>query len=178
MTRLIWGPVVLSSTRQWYAVQTQPQREALAAEQLENQGFEVFFPRRVRTVRHARRLQTRLISYFPGYIFVALDLDRQQWRAINGTWGVQRLITAGDKPARIPALFIAGLRALADAEGVMGAVSEFNSGDQVQVLAGPFADLIGTLDRTEGTARVRVLFSVLGGVVPVTTGVDNLALAS
>jgi transcriptional antiterminator RfaH len=35
------------------------------------------------------------------------------------------------------------------------------------VTAGPFADLIGTLERLDDNDRVRVLLDILGGKVPV-----------
>ena len=49
-------------------------REVLAAEQLERQGFRAFLPKQLKTVRHARKVRVALGAYFPGYLFVELDL--------------------------------------------------------------------------------------------------------
>jgi Transcription termination factor nusG len=46
----------VNDATRWYAVHTQPNREGRAKNQLENQAYEVFLPRRLKTVRHARKL--------------------------------------------------------------------------------------------------------------------------
>jgi transcription antitermination factor NusG len=48
----------------------------------------VFLPLREKTWRHAHRIEVRRVPFFPGYLFVALDLDHDQWRSVNGTIGV------------------------------------------------------------------------------------------
>src|SRR5690349_20642365 len=76
------------SGRRWYAVQCLSNREGGAAAHLENQNFPVFLPRRRKTCRHARRIETVLVPFFPGYLFVTLDLSKDRWRSVNGTYGV------------------------------------------------------------------------------------------
>src|SRR4051812_39404495 len=70
--------------RRWYVVKSQPRRELFAAEQMQNQGFAVFLPKLVRTLRHARRVSTGFGALFPNYLFVDLDIERERWRSING----------------------------------------------------------------------------------------------
>jgi len=164
--------------QRWYVVQTQPHREHLAAEHLAKQSFEVFLPRQRKTVRHARRLTERLVSYFPGYLFVRLDLATQRWRSINGTFGVRSLIMAGERPVPTPVGLVESLRERADARGCLAPPPAYGPGDRVRLLSGPLADLVGTLDRLEGAARVRILIELVGGVVPVTVGSDEVVLAS
>src|ERR1700674_4632950 len=86
----------------WYVVQTLPFREARARVQLESQGFRIFLPRHTKTIRHARRLMTVSAPFFPRYMFVVLDLGRDRWRSINGTFGVASLLTANDRPMAVP----------------------------------------------------------------------------
>ncbi|MDB5438419.1 MAG: transcription antiterminator NusG [Caulobacteraceae bacterium] len=164
--------------RLWYAVHTQPQRERLASEQLVRQGFEVFYPRQIRTARHARRVLQREVSYFPNYLFVALDLQADLWRRINGTLGVRSLVMAGDRPAMAASEMIDGLRAACGDGGLMMGHGLWKGGEQVRVLSGPFADQLGIIDRLDGLSRVRLLMSLLGARVPVVTSAGNLALAS
>jgi len=169
---------VAKASSYWCAVQTQPNREALAALNLDRQGFEVFFPRRLRTVRHARRLQHRLVGYFPGYLFVRLNAATDPWRSVNGTFGVRNLVMCGDRPARAPDALIDFLRDHAGADGFIKSLQDFAPGDRVKVLSGPFADVIGTLERVEGAGRVRILMELIGGRAPVVTETANLVLAS
>lgn len=164
--------------RRWYPVQTQPQRERFAAQQLENQGFSVFFPRRLISVRHARRLQQRQTSYFPGYVFVSLDLAADRWRSVNGTFGVKSLVMFGGRPAAAPLDFVELLRDWVDEEGCISPPSCFQPGDRVKLVSGPFADLVGRIDRLDGLERVRVLMELVSGTVPVVTHPRTLALAS
>src|SRR5262249_39215497 len=92
------APAVQDGAR-WYAVQTQPHRELRAKGQLENQAYEVFLPRRLKTVRHARKLTNVDAPFFPCYLFICLDLTRHRWRSVNGTFGVARLARGGGHAA-------------------------------------------------------------------------------
>src|SRR5690349_23061473 len=75
----------------WFAVNTQPFAEARAQRNLENQGFRTFMPRRRKMLRHARKLTTVEAPLFPRYLFISFDPRRDQWRKVNGTFGVSHL---------------------------------------------------------------------------------------
>ena len=79
----------------WYAVQTQPNRENLALAHLERQGFDVWLPHIKRIIRHARRDKSVRRPLFQGYLFINLDLEKVRWRAINGTVGVSHIVSFG-----------------------------------------------------------------------------------
>src|ERR1700680_564763 len=87
----------------WYAVQTRQYAEMRAQAQLEQQTFRTFLPKRRKTIRHARKLSTVTAAFFPGYLFVLLDLNRDRWRSVNGTFGISTLVMAGDLPCPGPA---------------------------------------------------------------------------
>lgn len=162
----------------WYAVQTRPTSEALAVEQLRRQGLEVFFPQRAKTVRHARRTEQRIVSYFPGYIFVSLDTASSAWRSVNGTIGVRSLVMFGDRPALVPRGLIDGLASMIGPGGFITSAPTLVAGDTVRITDGPFADLIGAVERVEGHARVRILIDLLSGAVPIVANASHVALAS
>ena len=86
----------------WYVVQTQANAERKAAFHLERQGFAVYLPQYLRRWRHARRTELRPAPFFPRYLFVALDLSRDRWRSVNGTFGVSRLVMEGERPQPVP----------------------------------------------------------------------------
>jgi len=158
----------------WYVAAVQPGREGSAERHLARQDFVAFAPRRLRTVRHARKVLTRKTPVFPGYLFVALDLARDRWRSVNGTFGVRGLVAAGERPSPVPRGLVEGFIKLTDDAGVMDVRLALLPGQRVQVLTGPFADLIGTIDRLDGRARVRVLLNLLNGESPVTMERDAL----
>ena len=71
----------------WYAVQTHPHSEAKAASHLERQGYTIYLPRYLKRRRHARKVEMIAAPLFPRYLFVAVDLETQRWRAIHSTSG-------------------------------------------------------------------------------------------
>lgn len=155
------------SCTRWYAVHCQPHREKGAAAHLANQHFEVFLPCREAVRRHARKIETVRRPFFPGYLFVHLDLTRDRWRCINSTFGVVRIVTQHEKPAAAPRGVIEALRDACDADGLLQIQMKFTLGQTVRVLQGPFADFVGEIDRLSDAGRVRVLLDIMGGRTPV-----------
>src|SRR5256885_14696986 len=96
------GGEATAEASRWYAVQCQPRRERTAAAHLLNQEFPVFLPLREKTRRHARKLESVRVPFFPGYLFVRLDLSRDRWRSVNGTLGVVHLVMQGQHPVPAP----------------------------------------------------------------------------
>jgi transcription antitermination factor NusG len=161
----------------WYAAATLPHREARAELQLENQGFRVFLPRRLKTIRHARKLMNVVAPLFPRYLFVELDLTRQPWRSVNGTFGVSCLIMQGDMPHPVPCGIVETLLASSDADGIVQCQQDLKIGGRVRLLAGPFAEQLGTIARLDDKGRVRVLLEIMGGGVPIDTRREFVAAA-
>jgi len=110
-------------------------------------------------------------------LFVILDLRRDRWRAVNGTFGVSRLVTAGDLPQPVPGSVIETLSALADSDGVVRFRSELRLGQTVRLLNGPLADAIGSLERLDDNGRVSVLLNIMGGRIRATVSAADLAPA-
>jgi transcriptional antiterminator RfaH len=157
----------------WYLVRALTGRETFAVEQLERQGFVTFLPKQPKTIRHARRLTVRLAAYFPGYLFVQLDLARQRWRSINGTLGVAYLVGPGERPAPVPKGVVEALMEAADARGVLEG-PPLQAGQKVRIIAGAFADKLAIIERLDDAGRVRVLLDIVSGRVPVTIVRDML----
>jgi transcriptional antiterminator RfaH len=156
-----------ATASRWYLVRTLTGRELLAAEQLGRQDFEVFLPKQPRTVRHARKIRVALAAYFPGYLFVRLDVTQQRWRSVNGTLGVARLVGSGERPTPVPGGVVEALQAAADARGVL-AGPPLQAGQQVRIVAGAFAERLATIERLDDAGRVRVLLEIVTGQVAVT----------
>ncbi len=161
------GGVALFMGERWYAVQTLARREASAQMQLEAQGFRTFLPRYIKTVRHARKLMTVSAPFFPGYLFVALDLGRDCWRSINGTVGAVGLIMVEGFPRPMQSGVVESLVTCCGADGHVKLVEDLAVGQSVRMLSGPFADMMGKLARLDGGGRVQVLLRLLGGEVSV-----------
>jgi len=167
-------PGALSGGERWYAVHTLPFAEARAEGQLHRQAFRTFQPKRHKTVRHARKSSTVEAPFFPRYLFIVLDLARHQWRSVNGTFGVSRLLTRGDQPHPVPRGVVEALIAAADARGILQLAHKLQVGGQVRLMAGPFAEQLAILDDLDDTGRVRVLLDILGRQVAISTAANNV----
>ena len=153
----------------WYLAQTQPRAEAKASLNLRRQGFEIYLPRYLKQRRHARRVESVLAPLFPGYLFVAIDINMQRWLSIDSTFGVTRLVRDGDRPAAVPPAIINALKSREDAKGliVLDQRPRFLPGDKVRVLEGAFRDCYGLYDGMSAGERVAILLDLLGRKVRV-----------
>lgn len=115
---------------------------------------------------------------FPRYIFIILDVGRLRWRSVNGTLGVQRLITDGERPLAVARGVVETLIQSSDQRGALiYKADDLAIGDRVELVAGPFAGSLGVLQRLDGAGRVQVLLELLGGAVKVTAGRHMVAAA-
>lgn len=154
--------VAAKSSERWYVVKCQPNREALAAAHLGNQDFRIFLPRGQRVRRHARKIDVILAPFFPGYLFVRLDLTRDRWRCVNSTCGVSHLVMQGSAPAAVPDGIVEQLQKRCDARGVLDLDVQLQQGQPVRILTGALADFVGQFEYQHADDRVRVLLTILG----------------
>jgi transcription elongation factor/antiterminator RfaH len=157
----------------WRLVRALTGREVFAAEQLERQGFATFLPKQLKTVRHARKVRVALGAYFPGYLFVEIDLARDRWRSVNGTLGVSHLVGAEERPTPVPRGVVEALIEAADARGVLTG-PPLSAGQKVRIIAGAFADKLAVIERLDDAGRVRVLLEVINRQVSVSVARDFL----
>ena len=159
----------MSAQRRWYVVHTQPNREGRADLNLRRQGFITYLPRCLRRRRHARRQETVARPLFPRYLFVALDLARDRWRVVHSTFGVNRLVLAGEGPLAVPAGVLDEIRARENGDGfvALGLPAGFGPGTPVRLVDGIFADAGGVIERIADDRRVAILLELLGREVRV-----------
>jgi transcriptional antiterminator RfaH len=149
----------------WCVVYTQALKEAIAAQNLLEQGFEVYLPRFKKLRRHARKVEEVLAPLFPRYVFVGMDRDVAQWRSINGTRGVSHLLMTDDRhPASVPTAVIESLKAQEISAGVVPVetLAAFVKGEKVRILEGAFKDHVAIFDGLDDKSRVQILLTFLG----------------
>jgi transcriptional antiterminator RfaH len=165
-------------TKLWYVVNTQVRREAIASSNLRRQGYDVFLPVISKTVRHARKVRSVLEAYFPGYLFVRVDISSQRWRPIESSIGVLRLIKAGTEPTAAPAGLVESLIERSGLDGLLRLEDDgLQPGQVVRITQGPFADSLAVVDRASGEERVRVLLTLLGQATAVSLARHDVVLA-
>jgi transcription elongation factor/antiterminator RfaH len=161
----------------WYVAMTLPRKERVAAANLDNQEFRTFLPLQIETRRHARTFKTELAPVFPRYIFVILNIDTQRWRSVNGTLGISRLITEGERPLAVPLGIVETLILSSDQRGALVSPPQLAVGDRVRLLAGPFAESFGILERLDGAGRVQLMLDLIGGAMKISAPRDMVAAA-
>lgn len=167
---------VLANGERWFLVNTQTGREILAAQHLTRQGFRAFLPTTWRTIRHARQIRNERAAFFPGYLFVAMDLERDRWRSIDGTVGVVRLVKANGRPSSAPSGLVETLIEATGDDGVLDLVGgALRAGDVVRIIRGPFADQLAVVQQMRAEDRVRILLSMMHQSVPVDVVRGDLA---
>ena len=100
--------------------------------------------------------------FFPGYLFIRLDLTLDRWRSVNSTYGVSNLVMQGAAPAAVPPGTIEELKSRCDSRGVIDLDTKLRLGQPVRILAGAMADFVGEFESQEAVDRVRLLLTILG----------------
>jgi len=146
----------------WYAMRSKPNKETALSLQLSARNVEVFYPQlyvhpvnpRSRTVR----------PYFPGYLFVCVDLMQTGFSELHWLPFSLGLLTFGGEPACVPEVLIHGIRRRVDEINAAGGelLNSVRTGETVLILDGPFAGYEAIFDvRLPGNERVRVLLKLL-----------------
>ncbi|CAO5679863.1 MAG: Transcription antitermination protein RfaH [Holosporales bacterium] len=148
----------------WFVVHTQPLKELTARDNLSSQGYSVFLPMLQKTIKHARKVDTVLRPLFPRYLFVCLDLDRDQWRSINGTVGVAYIMTNNNKPIKIRTSVVESLKIDLSEEGFLpiSSLCHFMKGDKVDIIDGIFKGHEAIFSKVSDKERVNVLLTFMG----------------
>lgn len=163
----------------WHVVQTHVNAEGKAAANLARQGFSIYLPRYLKRRSHARKVEAVACPLFPRYLFVAIDLAAQRWRAIQSTLGVSHLVCVGDRPVVVEDGVISALRAREGEVGFIELVRRpvFSPGDKVRIIEGAFVDNLAFVEDVADRDRVAILLNLLGRKVRVVVGTDLITAA-
>jgi transcription antitermination factor NusG len=132
-----------------YAFYTRREFEAQA--EAEALGLTCYVPRRVDLIRQGNRRRPDAVvrPYLPGYVFI--DTDNHGWQALKGSKHLRSWIGIGGGNARQVMQFID--RVEADYQARMAQieagqrVDEYEPGDLLQIIAGPFAGQLARFQR-------------------------------
>lgn len=159
----------------WYLIHTKPAGEWLAQANLERQGYEVYLPRLVESVRRGARRFERIMALFPRYLFLRLNEGQQSLAPVRSSVGVFNVVKFGARYAIVANELINELRSRADpVTGLhrMASEPQLAPGTLVSLTVGPFDGLEGIFLRRAGADRVVVLLKLLGQEAAVRLPVD------
>ncbi|RUO19639.1 transcription/translation regulatory transformer protein RfaH [Aliidiomarina iranensis] len=150
----------------WYVLHCKPREVERAEWHLQNQGFTTFCPRWKVQKRVRGKRQVAVEPLFPSYLFIQVDLAKDNYTSLRSTRGVNGFVRFGGQPAQVPASVISDIERRTSAstleEGTTGAAGLYAKGTPVEILNGPFAGLKGLYDIADGESRCFVLLEMLG----------------
>ncbi len=170
----------------WYILQTysgyenrvkKTLTEKLKIERLDTLVEEIFVPGEdVTRVKNGKRRTTHVV-YFPGYVLIKMKLTDELWHLLMGIPRVSGFVGGNNRdPLPLPEEELTKIHAQID-EGITTAAlgKEFEVGQQVVVIDGPFANFGGKVDEVNSEKKkVRVLISILGRSTPVELDFDKI----
>ncbi len=166
----------------WYVVHTYAGYENKVKQNLasrvrsmnvEERIFEVVIPMEdVIEFKNGRKVVVQK-KVWPGYLLIRMGLDDESWYVVRNTPGVTGFVGSGAKPTPL------SRREVEETLGTGGPVEgvpekkarprlEYEEGEQVRVVAGPFADFNGAISEIDvDRSKLKVLVNIFGRETPV-----------
>ena len=164
--------------KNWYIVQSHSSFENKVAQLIKDEAQKAKFSDRIEEiivpthdvteVKRGKRIQ-RKKKYFPGYVLIKSEMDNELYHMIKNIKKVSGFL--GSKGIPVPV-------SDKEIEKILGQIKdgvaqpksgiEYNIGEKVQVIDGPFASFNGLVeDIDEDKSRLKVSVSIFGRPTPV-----------
>src|SRR3982075_4432142 len=170
------APVVTPAEEaQWYVIHAYSGHEEKVKKNLEkriesmdmhDKILEVFVPMEEEIeIKDGKRrhVQKRI---FPGYILVKMVMSDESWYVARNTPGVNSFVGSGNKPVPLHENELKSILKQVKQEPQIRV--EFQLGESVRVVDGPFADFLGKVDEINPEkGKLKVLVNMFGRETPV-----------
>jgi transcription termination/antitermination protein NusG len=148
---------------------------------MEDYIFQIEVPvHQVTEIKGGKRQQVQE-KVLPGYILVRMELTDESWAVVRNTPGVTGFVGLSSRPSPLQLGEVAGLLApepepgTKQAEAARPSTVEFEVGESVTVMDGPFATLPATVNEINpDTQKLKVLVSIFGRETPVELSFDQV----
>ena len=148
---------------------------------MEDYIFQIEVPvHQVTEIKGGKRQQVQE-KVLPGYILVRMDLTDESWAVVRNTPGVTGFVGLSSRPSPLQLGEVASLLApepepgTKQAEAARPSTVEFEVGESVPVMDGPFATLPATVNEINSdTQKLKVLVSIFGRETPVELSFDQV----
>ena len=144
-------------------------KDVMAKSSMETHLGEVLVPtHKVTEVKKGKRTQKQK-KYFPGYILVKLDLNKQIYHKIKNIQKVSGFLGPEGKPVPVSENEVKKImNQITETETNPSAGISFEIGEKVRVCDGPFASFSGLVEEIdEDKSRLKVSVSIFGRPTPV-----------
>jgi len=162
----------------WYIVQAysgfekkvvESIKDVLTQNKFEANLGEILVPtHEVTEVKKGKRTKKQK-KYFPGYVLVKLDMNKQVYHLIKNIQKVSGILGSADKPTPISDKEIQRiLGTVSESANIQKSGISFEIGEKVKVCDGPFASFNGLVEEIdEEKSRLKVSVSIFGRATPV-----------
>jgi transcriptional antiterminator NusG len=141
---------------------------------VEDRIFEVVIPMEdVIEFKNGRKVVVQK-KVFPGYLLVRMALDDHAWYVVRNTPGVTGFVGSGAKPTPLSRREVEDILGTGvKEEGPQGEKKvrprlEYETGEQVRVVTGPFADFNGVISEIDvDRSKLKVLVNIFGRETPI-----------
>ncbi|HEY3267601.1 MAG TPA: transcription termination/antitermination protein NusG [Armatimonadota bacterium] len=162
----------------WYAIHTYSGHENKVATNIQRRADSLGMGEKIRRTFIPMEQEIKVVNgkprtvnkkVFPGYVLIEMVLDDSTWHLVKNTTGVTGFISSGNPPVPVALQQHEVQRIVRELEeGPQKPKVEFQKGDVVRVLSGPFADLTGKIDEVNlDRQKLRVLIELFGRDTPV-----------
>ncbi len=176
-------PSPFDRSGRWYVVHTYAGYENKVKSNLasrvrsmavEDRIFEVVIPMEdVIEFKNGRKVVVQK-KVFPGYLLVRMGLDDHAWYVVRNTPGVTGFVGSGAKPTPLSRKEVENILGTGvtevgpQAEKKVRPRLEYEIGEQVRVVTGPFADFNGVISEIDvDRSKLKVLVNIFGRETPV-----------
>ncbi|MFN2590036.1 MAG: transcription termination/antitermination protein NusG [Actinomycetota bacterium] len=183
--RSIFGP-----PGDWYVIHTYAGYEnkvkanlnsRIGSMQMEDKIFDVVIPMEdVMEIKGGKK-QVVQKKVFPGYLLVKMVYDNDSWYVVRNTPGVTGFVSSGTgtKPTPLSRREVEKILAVKEETKVKPQFRlEWEEGDVVRIMAGPFADFTGTIAEINvEQSKLKVMVNIFDRETPVELAFDQVAKA-
>ena len=148
---------------------------------MEDYIFQIEVPVHMVTEIKGGKRQQVSEKVLPGYILVRMDLTDESWAVVRNTPGVTGFVGLSSRPSPLQLSEVASLLApepepsAKQAEAARTSTPDFEVGESVTVMDGPFATLPATVNEINpDTQKLKVLVSIFGRETPVELSFDQV----
>ena len=105
---------------------------------------------------------------FPGYILVNMVMSDESWYVVRNTPGVTSFVGSGNKPVPLQESEVRGIQRKIEAEAPTKIDVQYQVGENVRVVDGPFTDFHGKVAEINvEKGKLKVLVNMFGRETPV-----------
>ncbi len=172
-------PETEENNHKWYVVHTysgyenrveHALGERIKQHDAEHLFTEILVPRESDEAKGERRGAAR--KFFPGYIFVKMELTTETWHIVKDTPRVSGFVGGGKDPGSVRPVpereVLRITNQMTEGAARPEPKQRFEEGETVRVTEGPFANFSGSVDEVNADKlKLRVLVSIFGRATPV-----------